>query len=138
MEADFSLENLYNGNVCGIDEVGRGPLAGPVVAACVMIPANMRGFEFITYINDSKKLSQKKRDMLLYEIDLYSTLLPVTPCFSTKINLLVVKINTSLISLNPSSTCSSSINNLPYSFTKSSWSTAPALPSNAENKPIIV
>ncbi len=44
----------------GIDEVGRGPLAGPVVAACVILPKDCR----LLYINDSKQLSEKKRDEL--------------------------------------------------------------------------
>lgn len=48
------------GNVCGIDEAGRGPLAGPVVASAVILPAECR----ILYINDSKKLSAKKREEL--------------------------------------------------------------------------
>ena len=46
--------------ICGIDEVGRGPLAGPVVAGAVILPKDAR----ILYINDSKKLSEKKREML--------------------------------------------------------------------------
>ena len=50
--------------VCGIDEVGRGPLAGPVVAAAVVLPENCD----ILYINDSKKLSATKRDELFEEI----------------------------------------------------------------------
>lgn len=49
--------------ICGIDEVGRGPLAGPVVAAAVILPADCS----ILYINDSKKLSAKKREEL-YDI----------------------------------------------------------------------
>ncbi len=49
---------------CGIDEAGRGPLAGPVVAAAVVLPKDCR----ILYLNDSKKLSPKKRDMLYDEI----------------------------------------------------------------------
>lgn len=48
------------GMVCGIDEVGRGPLAGPVVAGAVILPKNCE----ILYINDSKKLSEKKREEL--------------------------------------------------------------------------
>lgn len=47
----------------GIDEVGRGPLAGPVVTACVILPKDCN----ILYINDSKKLSAKKREEL-YEV----------------------------------------------------------------------
>ncbi|MEN0649140.1 ribonuclease HII [Caldifermentibacillus hisashii] len=50
--------------VAGIDEVGRGPLAGPVVAAAVILPENI----FISGINDSKKLSSKKREQLYQEI----------------------------------------------------------------------
>ncbi len=50
--------------ICGIDEVGRGPLAGPVVAAAVILPKDCE----ILYINDSKKLSEKKREELFLEI----------------------------------------------------------------------
>ena len=46
--------------VAGIDEAGRGPLAGPVFAACVILPKGC----IINGINDSKKLSPKKRDEL--------------------------------------------------------------------------
>lgn len=46
--------------ICGIDEVGRGPLAGPVYAAAVILPKDKE----ILYLNDSKKLSPKKRDEL--------------------------------------------------------------------------
>ncbi len=46
--------------ICGIDEVGRGPLAGPVVAAAVILPKDCN----ILYINDSKKLTAKKREEL--------------------------------------------------------------------------
>lgn len=49
--------------ICGIDEVGRGPLAGPVVAGAVILPKNCD----ILYINDSKKLSEAKREEL-YDI----------------------------------------------------------------------
>ena len=48
------------GCICGIDEVGRGPLAGPVVAGAVILPKDCK----ILYINDSKKLSAKKREEL--------------------------------------------------------------------------
>ena len=51
------------GYICGIDEVGRGPLAGPVVAGAVILPKDCR----ILYLNDSKQLSEKKREEL-YEI----------------------------------------------------------------------
>ena len=49
--------------ICGIDEVGRGPLAGPVVAGAVILPKDCD----ILYINDSKKVSEKKREEL-YDI----------------------------------------------------------------------
>ncbi len=51
------------GYVCGIDEVGRGPLAGPVVAGAVILPKDCS----ILYLNDSKQLSEKKREEL-YDI----------------------------------------------------------------------
>lgn len=57
---DFSLEDECHGSVCGLDEVGRGPLAGPVIAACVFIPPDKRTLDFIEYIQDSKKLSKPK------------------------------------------------------------------------------
>ena len=50
--------------ICGIDEVGRGPLAGPVVAGAVILPKDGS----ILYLNDSKKLSEKKREALYEEI----------------------------------------------------------------------
>lgn len=55
--ADYSF-------ICGIDEVGRGPLAGPVVAGAVILPKDCD----ILYINDSKQLSEKKREELYDEI----------------------------------------------------------------------
>jgi ribonuclease HII len=65
---DFTLEQSITGPVCGLDEVGRGPLAGPVVAACVYIPEESYGLAFIAEIKDSKKLSQKKLAMLYEQI----------------------------------------------------------------------
>lgn len=59
-------EEIYNTGVetiCGIDEAGRGPLAGPVVVAAVIMPRD----SFIEGINDSKKVSEKKRE-LLYDL----------------------------------------------------------------------
>ena len=65
----LEIENrLYNEgyiNVCGVDEAGRGPLCGPVVAAAVILPRN----EKIEGVNDSKKLSEKKREELFEEIN---------------------------------------------------------------------
>jgi ribonuclease HII len=56
----YECENAGLGLLCGIDEVGRGPLAGPVYAAAVILPADSD----ILYLNDSKKLSEKKREEL--------------------------------------------------------------------------
>ena len=50
--------------VCGIDEAGRGPLAGPVYAAAVILPKG----HIVEGVNDSKKISEKKRDMLYDKI----------------------------------------------------------------------
>ena len=50
--------------ICGIDEAGRGPLAGPVVAGAVILPKDCE----ILFLNDSKKLSEKKREELFVEI----------------------------------------------------------------------
>ena len=58
-ERDYEKEGL----ICGIDEVGRGPLAGPVVAGAVILPKNCE----ILYLNDSKQLSAEKREQL-YDI----------------------------------------------------------------------
>ncbi|MBQ3431855.1 MAG: ribonuclease HII [Clostridia bacterium] len=59
---EYETEALAEGYkiVCGVDEAGRGPLAGPVCAACVVLPAGT----VIEGVNDSKKLSEKKRDAL--------------------------------------------------------------------------
>lgn len=62
---DFSIEDQYRGRIAGIDEVGRGPLAGPVVAAAVILPRDDRLPDILVReLNDSKKLSVKKRDLL--------------------------------------------------------------------------
>ena len=50
--------------LCGVDEAGRGPLAGPVAAAAVILPENVK----ILYLNDSKKLSPARRELLFDEI----------------------------------------------------------------------
>ena len=62
LEALKAYEKEYEhlGYVAGIDEVGRGPFAGPVVACCVILPKDCN----ILYINDSKKLSEKRREEL--------------------------------------------------------------------------
>ena len=64
---DYSIENaLHNEGyklVCGVDEAGRGPLCGPVFAAACILPNGL----FIEGLNDSKKLTEKKREKL-YDI----------------------------------------------------------------------
>lgn len=59
---EFEKEALAKGykSVCGVDEAGRGPLAGPVCAAAVILPEGV----IIDGVNDSKKLSEKKRESL--------------------------------------------------------------------------
>lgn len=61
-----SFEHKYStySLICGIDEAGRGPLAGPVVAGAVILPKDCE----ILYLNDSKKLSPAKREALYEEI----------------------------------------------------------------------
>lgn len=54
-----AMENGYQ-NICGVDEAGRGPLAGPVCAAAVILPPDT----IIEGVNDSKKLTEKKREAL--------------------------------------------------------------------------
>ena len=60
-------KDLYNKgfkNICGIDEAGRGPLAGPVVVAGVIMPQD----SMIEFVNDSKKVTEKRREMLYDKI----------------------------------------------------------------------
>ena len=59
---EYENKNIARGflNICGVDEAGRGPLAGPVCAAAVILPENT----VIEGVNDSKKLSEKKREAL--------------------------------------------------------------------------
>ncbi|MDU5108266.1 MULTISPECIES: ribonuclease HII [unclassified Clostridium] len=54
--------------IAGVDEVGRGPLAGPIVACAVILDLNVIDDELILWLNDSKKLSEKKREELANEI----------------------------------------------------------------------
>lgn len=61
---DYTFENQFKNEsvkmICGVDEAGRGPLAGPVVAAACILPDGL----VIDGLNDSKKLSEKKRELL--------------------------------------------------------------------------
>lgn len=66
LEAMKEFEREYDGCslICGVDEAGRGPLAGPVAAGAVILPKDC----MILYLNDSKKLSEKRREELFWEI----------------------------------------------------------------------
>lgn len=66
LEAMKEFERQYEGCafICGIDEAGRGPLAGPVAAGAAILPPDCT----ILYLNDSKKLSEKRREELFLEI----------------------------------------------------------------------
>jgi ribonuclease HII len=59
---DFALERSYDGIVCGIDEAGRGPLAGPVVAAAVILDRRRLPRALRLGLDDSKKLSRAERE----------------------------------------------------------------------------
>ena len=61
---DQEFREFCGGHVCGVDEAGRGPLAGPVYAAAVILSPERP----IEGLNDSKKLSEKKREILFEEI----------------------------------------------------------------------
>lgn len=63
-EIDNEIYNSGFNYICGIDEAGRGPLAGPVVVASVILPKN----SMIEGVNDSKKVSEKKREKVYEEI----------------------------------------------------------------------
>jgi ribonuclease HII len=69
---DYALESAFRGPVCGIDEAGRGPLAGPVVAACVHIPPAAREQDFWRGVTDSKKLNATQREVLFAQITTHS------------------------------------------------------------------
>ncbi len=66
MEKMWQFERQYSDcqYICGIDEVGRGPFAGPVVACAVILPKDLD----ILYVNDSKKVTPKRRELLYDEI----------------------------------------------------------------------
>lgn len=66
LEGMREFENKYSdlAYIAGIDEAGRGPLAGPVVAAVVILPKDI----FLPFLNDSKKVTEKRRDVLFDEI----------------------------------------------------------------------
>lgn len=108
---DFSLEDQCDGIVCGLDEVGRGPLAGPVVAACVVIPKDKRMLDFISEIQDSKKLSLKKREELYDKITTHFpyAISEITPEEIDDINILQA-------SLKAMKTAHDTLNNIEYAL----------------------
>ena len=63
-KAEKDLHSKGFKNICGIDEAGRGPLAGPVVVAGVIMPKD----SMIEFVNDSKKVTEKRREMLYDKI----------------------------------------------------------------------
>lgn len=85
----FSFDKQYYdkglGPVAGVDEAGRGPLAGPVAAAAVIFPENIR----IPFLNDSKKLTEKKRNELFETIKEKA----LAYCISTADNLKIDEVN---------------------------------------------
>ncbi len=78
----FSLFDYEGEIICGVDEAGRGPLAGPVMAAAVILdPAHP-----ILGLRDSKKLSEAKRDLLAIEIKRYALAWAVAECSEQEID----------------------------------------------------
>ncbi|MDI9408449.1 MAG: ribonuclease HII [Candidatus Pacebacteria bacterium] len=68
MSLDYSLERSYGKKVCGIDEVGRGPLAGPVVCAAVVLQPEFLSRDLLEAIKDSKKLTASRRQWIAAEL----------------------------------------------------------------------
>ena len=68
MYPNFDIENKFNSNVIGIDEVGRGPLAGPVVSCAFVFYDTLFSKNDLIYIQDSKKLNKKKKRLALKKI----------------------------------------------------------------------
>lgn len=64
----FRIEKSLSGITCGLDEAGRGPLAGPVVAACVYVHEDYRRKRFWSQVDDSKKLTRLQREDLFSHI----------------------------------------------------------------------
>ena len=85
--SDYSLE-------CGLDEAGRGCLAGPVTAAAVILPSNFNN----TVLNDSKQLSEKKRDTLKPIIELEATAYAVEHIWQEEIDKINI-LNASILAM---------------------------------------
>ncbi|MDO9192843.1 MAG: ribonuclease HII [Undibacterium sp.] len=80
--AEFSLFDYEGELICGVDEAGRGPLAGPVMAAAVILDPERP----IAGLRDSKKLSEAKRDLLAIEIKKYALAWAVAECSEQEID----------------------------------------------------
>jgi ribonuclease HII len=80
--AEFSLFDYEGELICGVDEAGRGPLAGPVMAAAVILDPGHP----IAGLRDSKKLSEAKRDLLAIEIKKYALAWAVAECSEQEID----------------------------------------------------
>ncbi len=78
----FEDEYAHLGLIAGVDEVGRGPLCGPVVTAAVILPKDCE----ILYLNDSKKLSEKRRDLLFPEIMEKAVAVAIASCTPEEID----------------------------------------------------
>jgi len=103
---DFEFENMHDGAVFGLDEVGRGPLAGPVVAACVYIPKEVYSLAFIHELNDSKKIAKPKLEMLYALIVQHCEwrVAEISPSEVDEINVLQASLKAMELSLNAMST----------------------------------
>ncbi len=73
-------------HIAGVDEVGRGPLAGPIVACCVMLDLNVLDDELILYLNDSKKLKESKREELAEIIKEKAVCFKISECSNYEID----------------------------------------------------
>lgn len=68
----FKFEDSFDGLVCGIDEVGRGPLAGPVVAAAVIIHRDKIPQKLLALLNDSKQVKAEAREYIFEELPAFA------------------------------------------------------------------
>ena len=73
-------------HVAGVDEVGRGPLAGPIVACCVMLDLDVLDDELILYLNDSKKIKESKREELAEIIKEKAVCYHIAECSNNEID----------------------------------------------------
>ncbi|HPX71352.1 MAG TPA: ribonuclease HII [Acholeplasmataceae bacterium] len=86
---DHNLKQKYNVNlICGVDEAGRGPLAGPVVAAAVIIDYH----DELLLVNDSKKLTKKKREELAVLIKKHAKSIGIGMCTPEEIDKYNIKV----------------------------------------------